>query len=74
MFSIVKWKKTVIHARISSMKDALVENRKAYHDFEILETYEAGIVLEGTEIKSLRNHGGNIRDAYVKRSIHNFPT
>lgn len=44
----------------------LVRNRKAYHDYEILETYEAGIVLLGTEIKSLRAHGGNLAEAYVK--------
>lgn len=44
----------------------LVRNRRAYHDYEILETYEAGILLQGTEIKSLRDHGGNLSDAYVK--------
>lgn len=44
----------------------LVRNRRAYHDYEIIETYEAGIVLLGTEIKSLRAHGGNIGEAYVK--------
>ncbi len=43
----------------------LVSNRKATHDYEILETYEAGIVLLGTEIKSLRNHGGSLQEAYV---------
>ena len=43
----------------------LVSNRKAGHDYEILETFEAGIVLVGTEIKSLRNHGGSLQDAYV---------
>ena len=43
----------------------LVSNRKAYHDFEILETFEAGISLTGSEIKSLRNHGGSLKDAYV---------
>jgi SsrA-binding protein len=43
----------------------LVSNRKARHDYEILETFEAGIVLRGTEIKSLRNHGGSLQDAYV---------
>ncbi|MEN9654581.1 MAG: SsrA-binding protein [Chlamydiota bacterium] len=43
----------------------LVSNRKAGHDFEILETFEAGVVLTGTEIKSLRNHGGSLQDAYV---------
>ena len=43
----------------------LVSNRRAFHDYEILETFEAGIVLLGTEIKSLRNHGGSLQDAYV---------
>ena len=43
----------------------LVSNRRARHDYEILETVEAGIVLLGTEIKSLRNHGGSLQDAYV---------
>ncbi len=43
----------------------LVSNRRARHDYEILETLEAGIVLLGTEIKSLRDHGGTLQDAYV---------
>jgi SsrA-binding protein len=43
----------------------LASNRKAYHNYEIVETFEAGIVLLGTEIKSLRNHGGNIQEGYV---------
>ncbi len=43
----------------------LVSNRRATHDYEILETFEAGIILLGTEIKSLRNHGGVLQDAYV---------
>lgn len=43
----------------------LVSNRRAFHDYEILDTYEAGIILLGTEIKSLRNHGGSLQDAYV---------
>ncbi len=48
-------------------KDAeLVRNRKAYHDYEILETYEAGIVLVGTEVKSLREGGGSLQEAYVR--------
>jgi SsrA-binding protein len=44
----------------------LATNRKAYHDYEILETFEAGIALQGTEVKSLRNHGGNLQEGYVK--------
>lgn len=43
----------------------LASNRKAFHDYEILETFEAGIVLLGTEIKSLRDHGGSLQDAYI---------
>lgn len=43
----------------------LVSNRKAGYNYEILETFEAGIVLLGTEIKSLRNHGGSLQDAFV---------
>lgn len=49
----------------STPSPELVSNRKAGHDYEILETFEAGIVLQGTEIKSLRNHGGALQDAYV---------
>lgn len=48
-----------------SSNPELVSNRKAYHNYEILESFEAGIVLLGTEIKSLRDHGGNLQDAYI---------
>ncbi|MCS7207761.1 MAG: SsrA-binding protein SmpB [Dehalococcoidia bacterium] len=41
-------------------------NRKAYHDYHILETYEAGIALKGTEIKSIREGRIQIRDAYAR--------
>lgn len=47
-------------------QNELVRNRRAFHDYEIIETYEAGIALLGTEIKSLRAHGGNLAEAYVK--------
>lgn len=43
----------------------LVSNRKAGFSFEILETFETGIVLQGTEIKSLRDHGGSLQESYV---------
>lgn len=46
----------------------LAQNRQASHDYTILETIEAGIVLKGTEIKSIRNGRINLRDGYV--SIH----
>ncbi|HOV03622.1 MAG TPA: SsrA-binding protein SmpB, partial [Hyphomicrobiales bacterium] len=41
------------------------ENRKARHQYEIGETFEAGIVLGGTEVKSLRGGRANITDAYA---------
>lgn len=40
-------------------------NRKARHDYAILQTYEAGIVLTGTEVKSLRNGKANLVDSYA---------
>lgn len=43
----------------------IVSNRKALFNYEVLDTLEAGIVLTGTEIKSLRDHGGSLVDAYV---------
>lgn len=48
----------------------LVSNRKAGFDYEIFETFEAGIVLVGTEIKSLRNHGGSLQDSFVDTRGH----
>lgn len=48
------------------MSSELVSNRRAYHDYEILETYEAGVMLMGTEVKSLRDHGGSLQEAYVR--------
>ena len=44
----------------------LVSNKRATFDYEILETFEAGISLLGTEIKSLRDNGGSLQEAYVK--------
>ncbi|HOJ42642.1 MAG TPA: SsrA-binding protein SmpB [Syntrophorhabdaceae bacterium] len=41
-------------------------NKKAYHDFHIEDKYEAGIVLTGTEVKSLREGHANLKDSYAK--------
>ncbi|MHB1126878.1 MAG: SsrA-binding protein SmpB [Bacillota bacterium] len=41
-------------------------NRKAWHDFSIEETYEAGIALKGTEVKSLRAGKSNLKDSYAQ--------
>jgi len=45
---------------------AITVNRKAYHDYYIQETLEAGIVLKGSEIKSIRAGRVNLRDAYAR--------
>lgn len=42
----------------------IAENRKARHDYFVIETYEAGIELFGTEVKSLRAGGCNLKDSY----------
>jgi SsrA-binding protein len=41
------------------------ENRKARHDYSILDTYEAGLVLTGSEVKSLRDGNVQLKDSYV---------
>jgi|SRR5690554_4474620 SsrA-binding protein len=41
-----------------------IQNKKAFHEYEIIETYTAGIVLTGTEIKSIREAKASIREAY----------
>jgi len=46
--------------------DTIAVNRRARHDYAIEETLEAGIVLTGTEIKSVREHRVNIAEAYVR--------
>lgn len=43
----------------------VAQNRKARHDYSIEETVEAGLVLTGTEVKSLRGHGVQITEAYA---------
>ena len=51
-------------------KDApLAQNKKARHDYQILETIEAGLVLTGTEIKSVRERRINLKDGFAQ--IHN---
>jgi len=44
----------------------IAQNRKARHDYFILATYEAGIALQGTEVKSLREGRVNLKDSYAR--------
>ena len=44
----------------------VTQNRKARHDYHILETWEAGMILKGTEVKSLRDGKANLKDSYAR--------
>ena len=52
-------------AREEAQKN-IAENRKAFHDYHIVETFEAGIVLVGTEVKSMREGSANLRDSFAR--------
>ncbi len=47
-------------------KNLVFKNRKAFHDFTILETLEAGIMLEGSEVKAIREGRVNLKDSFVR--------
>jgi SsrA-binding protein len=47
-------------------QSTIAENRKAFHDFHLLETFEAGLVLLGTEVKAIREGRVNLRDSYAR--------
>jgi SsrA-binding protein len=44
----------------------IAENRKAFHDYHILETFEAGMALLGTEVKAIREGNVNLRDSFAR--------
>jgi SsrA-binding protein len=44
----------------------IADNRKAFHDYHILETFEAGIALLGTEVKGIREGRANLRDSFAR--------
>src|SRR5512135_2002221 len=44
----------------------LADNRKAHHDYHLLETFEAGVVLLGTEVKAIREGRVNLRDSFAR--------
>ena len=47
------------------MNKIITTNKKAYHDYFVVDTFEAGVRLVGCEVKSLRNNGANLKDSYV---------
>lgn len=50
----------------NSSKNLVFKNKKALHDYFILDTYEAGIVLEGSEVKAIREGRVNLKDSFVR--------
>jgi SsrA-binding protein len=44
----------------------VITNRKARHDYFVLDTYECGVMLKGAEVKSIRNGRANLQDAYAR--------
>ena len=52
-------------AREAAQKN-IAENRKAFHDYHIIETFEAGLVLVGTEVKAIREGSANLRDSFAR--------
>ncbi|MDR6757290.1 SsrA-binding protein [Mycoplana sp. BE70] len=52
-------------AKPTTVKKIVAENRKARFNYEIVDTYEAGLVLTGTEVKSLRDGKANIAESYA---------
>jgi SsrA-binding protein len=56
-----------VNAPAKERKERVITlNKKAFHEYEILNRYEAGIVLTGTELKTLRGQKGSVQDAYAK--------
>jgi SsrA-binding protein len=49
-----------------SGRKLIAQNRRARHDYEVLDTYEAGLVLQGTEVKSLRDGRANLTEAFAQ--------
>ncbi len=49
-----------------SGRKLIAQNRRARHDYEVLDTYEAGLVLQGTEVKSLRDGRANLTESFAQ--------
>jgi SsrA-binding protein len=54
------------HTDRKKAEKLIAENRKAYHDYHLLETFEAGVALLGTEVKAIREGRVNLRDSYAR--------
>lgn len=50
---------------MADARKKIATNKKAYHDYEIIETFECGLVLTGTEVKSIRENGLSLKESYA---------
>ena len=57
-------------AKAKAQGKMIANNKKAYHDYFILDTYEAGIALAGTEVKSLRMGKCSIKESFIRIEDH----
>jgi SsrA-binding protein len=57
---------TKAKGKVDSNNRVVAQNRRARHDYDILDTYEAGLVLVGSEVKSLREGKAQLRDSYAR--------
>jgi SsrA-binding protein len=56
---------TDVKSEREQAQKSIAENRKAFHDYHIIETFEAGLALLGTEVKAIREGNVNLRDSYA---------
>lgn len=54
-----------LSTKSASPEKLIASNKKAFHDYHVLDKFEAGLALTGTEVKSLRDGAANLKDAYV---------
>ena len=59
-------KPAAAEAKVRASDRIVVQNRKARHEYHVLNTWEAGMVLQGTEVKALREGKGNLQDAFAR--------
>jgi SsrA-binding protein len=62
------WPGAWYNGDMRSETKTICTNRKAYHEYHIEETFEAGLALAGTEVKALREGKGNLKESYAKIS------
>ena len=60
------YQKNLLEYRPVADQNTIITNRKAFHDYHILDRFEAGIVLLGTEVKSIREHQVNFKDSFAR--------